>query len=133
MLKLLNRYVHMYGMNPENFTQEDEMALRDSLKRCSAETIEKAVEFRKTGNIDLVGDIVIGIIARFVEPDKRELLVNPPDSLIILDDLELDSLTMVEIVLAVEETINTTIGEDEVQQIRTLGDLKKFIKDKVSA
>ena len=30
-------------MNPENFTQEDEMALRDSLKRCSAETIEKAV------------------------------------------------------------------------------------------
>ena len=120
-------------MNPENFTQEDEMALRESLKRCSAETIEKAVEFRKTGNIDLVGDIVIGIIARFVEPDKRELLVNPPDSLIILDDLELDSLTMVEIVLAVEETIDTTIGEDEVQQIRTLGDLKKFIKEKVSA
>ena len=132
VLKLVGRCVDMLGMNPENFTPEDEAVLRDSLKRCSADTIEKAVEFRKTGNADLVGDVVIGIIARFVEPEKRELLVNPPDTLVILDDLEIDSLTMVEIVLAVEETINTTIGEDEVQQIRTLGDLKNFIKEKVS-
>jgi 3-hydroxyacyl-[acyl-carrier-protein] dehydratase len=56
------------------FTQEDEAALRDSLKRCSPATIEKAVEFRKTGNPELVGDVVIGIIERFVEPDKRDAL-----------------------------------------------------------
>ena len=119
-------------MNLETFTPEDEQALRDSLKRCSADTIEKAVEFRKTGNVDLLGDVVIGIIARFAEPDKRELLVNPSDDLVILDDLGLDSLTMVEIVLAVEDTIGITIGEDEVQTIRTLGDLKVFIKEKAA-
>ena len=59
-------------------------------------------------------------------------MINPPDSLVILDDLGLDSLTMVEIVLAVEDAIGTTISEEEVQSIRTLGDLKKFIKEKVS-
>ena len=114
------------------FTQEDEAALRDSLKRCSPATIEKAVEFRKTGNPELVGDVVIGIIERFVEPDKRDALKNPPDSLVIIDDLGLDSLTMVEIVFAVEDAIGTTIDEDEVQKLRTLGDIKNFIKEKVS-
>lgn len=119
-------------MNPQSFTSDDEAMLRDSLKRCSPSTIEKAVEFRKTGNPDLVGDVVIGIIERFVEPDKRSVLVNPPDSLVILEGLGLDSLTMVEIVLAVEEAVGTTIGDEEIQKLRTLGDIKEFIKSKVS-
>ncbi len=118
-------------MNPQ-FTSEDEAALRETLKRCSPSTIEKAVEFRKTGNPELVGDVVIGIIERFVEPDKRDLLKNPPDSLVIIEDLSLDSLTMVEIVLAVEDAIGTTIAEDEVQKLKTLGDIKNFIREKVS-
>ena len=119
------------GMNSQ-FTQEDEAALRESLKRCSPETIEKAVEFRKTGNAELVGDVVIGIIERFAEPEKREMLKNPSDDLVIVDDLGFDSLTMVEIVLAVEDAIGTTIAEEDVQKLRTLGDIKNFIKEKVS-
>ena len=39
---------------------------------------------------------------------------------------------MVEIVFAVEDAIGTTIAEDEVQKLRTLGDIKNFIKEKVS-
>lgn len=81
---------------------------------------------------NLSGDVVIGIIERFVEPEKRELLKNPPDSLVILTDLALDSLTMVEIVLAVEDAIGTTIPEEDVQKLQTLGDIKTFIKEKVS-
>ena len=45
----------MNHMNPQNFTSEDEAALRETLKRCSPETIEKAVELRKTGNAELAG------------------------------------------------------------------------------
>jgi len=120
-------------MNPENFTPEDEANLRDSLKRCSAETVEKAVEFRKTGNPELVGDVVIGIIARFVDPDKREVLASASDSLVMTDGLGLDSLTMVEIVLAVEDAIGMSIDNEEIQKLRTLGDIKEFIRAKVSA
>ena len=90
------------------------------------------MEFRKTGNAELVGDVVIGIIERFAEPEKREMLKNPSDDLVIVDDLGLDSLTMVEIVLAVEDAIGTTIAEEDVQKLRTLGDIKNFIKEKVS-
>lgn len=120
-------------MNSENFTQEDEANLRESLKRCSPETIEKAVEFRKTHNPELVGPVVIGIITRFVEPDKREMLKNAPDTIIMTDDLGLDSLTMVEIVLVVEDAIGMGIDNDEIQQLRTLGDIKEFIRRKITA
>jgi len=119
-------------MNPANFSSEDETALRESLKRCSPETVEKAVEFRKTGNPELVGDVVMGIIARFVEADKRDMLKSAPDSLKMVEDLALDSLTMVEIVLAVEDSVGVSIDNEDVQKIHTIGDIKSFIRNKVS-
>lgn len=77
MLKCARGYVDMNHMNPQNFTSEDEAALRETLKRCSPETIEKAVELRKTGNAELAGPVVIGIIERFLEPEKRDPLKKP--------------------------------------------------------
>lgn len=120
------------GMNPENFTSEDEAVLRDALKRCSEQTIEKAVEFRKTGNPELVGPVVMGIIERFLEPEKRAALKSAPDSAKMIEDLGLDSLTMVEIVLAVEDTVGMSIDNDDIQKLKTLGDIKNYIKEKVS-
>lgn len=120
------------GMNPENFTSEDEAVLRDALRRCSEQTIEKAVEFRKTGNPELVGPVVMGIIERFLEPEKRAALKSAPDSAKMIEDLGLDSLTMVEIVLAVEDAVGMSIDNDDIQKLKTLGDIKNYIKEKVS-
>ena len=125
--------VDIASMNPQNFTADDEANLREALKRCSPETVEKAVEFRKTGNPELVGDVVMGIIERFVEPDKRELLKSSADDLKVMKGLGLDSLTMVEVVLSVEDAIGTTIDNDEIQNLQTVGDIKKFIRGKVGA
>jgi len=119
-------------MNPQSFTPEDEASLREVLKRCSPETINKAIKFRQTGDANLVGDVVIGIIERFVEPERRGKLDNAPDTLVVAEELGLDSLTMVEVVLAVEDATGATVGDDEVQKLRTLGDIKNFIKSKVS-
>lgn len=120
-------------MNCQNFTSEDEQALRENLKRCSPSTIEKAVEFRKTGNAELLGDVVMGIIERFVEEGLREKLRNASDDIVLIDELGLDSLTMVEIVLAVEDATGASIDNEEVQSLRTLGDVKKFIKNKMDS
>lgn len=131
MLKCARGYVDISPMNPQNFTSEDEAALRETLKRCSPETIEKAVELRKTGNAELAGPVVIGIIERFLETEKRDLLKNPQDSLRMVDDLGLDSLTMVEIVLAVEGATGASIDNEDVQKIHTLGDIKAYIAAKM--
>ena len=118
-------------MNTENFTPEKEAALREALKRCSADTIEKAVQFRKTADKSLLDDVVIGIIERFTEPEKRELLRSGNDQIDMVKDLELDSLTMVEIVLCVEDALEVSIDNEDVQTLHTLADIKAYIAKKI--
>ena len=113
------------------FTAEEESALRESLKRCSAATLEAAVQFRKSHDIAQVPVIVIGVIERFVEPGLRAKLKESDDELRLVDDLGIDSLTMMEIVILVEDVLQMQINNDELRNLRTVGDVKTFIDCKV--
>lgn len=113
------------------FAPEDEAALREALKRCSPSTFEAAVQFRKTTNPEHVPAVVIGVIERFVEPDLRIKLKDADDDLRLIDDLGIDSLTMMEIVILVEDVLQMTINNDELRNLRTVGDVKTFIDCKI--
>jgi 3-hydroxyacyl-[acyl-carrier-protein] dehydratase len=113
------------------FTPEDEAALREALKRCSPSAFEAAVQFRKTGNPEHIPAIVIGVIERYVEPDLRTKLKDADDDLRLIDDLGIDSLTMMEIVILVEDVMQMTINNDELRNLRTVGDVKTFIDCKI--
>ena len=114
-----------------SFSPEDETALRESLKRCSPSTFEAAVQFRKTGNPEHVPAVVIGIIERFVEPDLRAKLKDADDDLRVVEDLGVDSLTMMEIVILVEDVLQLSINNEELRNLRTVGDVKVFIDCKI--
>ena len=116
---------------PKPFAPEDEATLREALKRCSPSTFEAAVQFRKTGNAEHVPAVVIGIIERFVEPDLRVKLKDADDDLRLIEDLGVDSLTMMEIVILVEDVLMMTINNDELRNLRTVGDVKTFIDCKI--
>jgi 3-hydroxyacyl-[acyl-carrier-protein] dehydratase len=120
-----------YHASPKAFAPEDEVALRESLKRCSPSTFEAAVQYRKTGNAEHVPAVVIGVIERFVEPDLRTKLKDADDDLRLIEDLGIDSLTMMEIVILVEEVLQMSINNDELRNLRTVGDVKTFIDCKV--
>jgi len=113
------------------FAPEDEAALREALKRCSPSTFEAAVQFRKTGNPEHLPAVVIGVIERFVEPDLRIKLKDADDDLRLIEDLGIDSLTMMEIVILVEDVLQMSINNDELRNLRTVGDVKTFIDCKV--
>lgn len=113
------------------FAPEDEAALREALKRCSPSTFEAAVQFRKTGNPEHVPATVIGVIERFVEPDLRMKLKDADDDLRLIEDLGIDSLTMMEIVILVEDVLQLSINNDELRNLRTVGDVKTFIDCKI--
>src|SRR5580700_6987994 len=113
------------------FAPEDEVALREALKRCSPSAFEAAVQFRKTGNPEHVPAVVIGVIERFVEPDLRTKLKDADDDLRLIEDLGVDSLTMMEIVILVEDVLQLTINNDELRNLRTVGDVKTFIDCKI--
>ncbi len=119
------------GFQLKPFTPEEDTNLRESLKRCSAATYEAAAQFRKTGNTEHLPAIVLGIIERFVEPDLRAKLKDADDDLRIIEDLGIDSLTMMEIVILVEDVLQMSINNEELRHLRTVGDVKTFIECKV--
>ena len=113
------------------FAPEDEAGLRETLKRCSPSTFEAAVQYRRTGNAEHVPAVVIGVIERYVEADLRTKLRDAGEDLRLIEDLGIDSLTMMEIVILVEEVLQMTINNDELRNLRTVGDVKTFIDCKI--
>ncbi|MFC6152057.1 acyl carrier protein [Nocardioides yefusunii] len=45
-----------------------------------------------------------------------------------VDDLDVDSLSMVEVVVAAEEKFGVTIPDNEVKNLKTVGDAVSFIE-----
>ena len=109
-----------------------EELLRDALKRCSAKTLEAALKYRANGDVSLVPVVVLGIIERFLDPDVVGKLHSGDDSVRFMDDLGMDSLTMIEAIMMVEESLGVSIKNEELLDLRTLGDLKSFIQGKIT-
>ena len=108
-----------------------EEELRELLKRCSDNTLVSALQFRLNKDVDQIEPIVLGIIDRHLEPDQRDIFKKADDSLRLYDDLGLDSLTMLEIVMLVEQTLQVSIDNEELRDLRTIGDVKQYLNAKV--
>ncbi len=105
--------------------------LREALKRCSPQTCEAALRFRATGDFIELPVIVRGVIERFVDHDHRWRLQSPTPDLRLIDDLGIDSLTMMEIVMLAEEALPIAISNDDLRHLRTLGEVEQFIASKL--
>lgn len=70
----------------------------------------------RTDLADIVNEVT-GIPATDVQLDKS-----------FVDDLDVDSLSMVEVVVAAEEKFDVRIPDDEVKNLRTVGDAVNFIE-----
>jgi acyl carrier protein len=51
----------------------------------------------------------------------------------ILEDLGADSLDVVELVMAIEEAFDIEIPDEDAEAIRTLGDVEKYVAEKLAA
>ena len=109
----------------------EDQALRETLKRCSPETLEAARAFRRTGELVHVRPIILGIIERFVERDLRPRLQGASSDLRLVEDLGLDSLSLMEVVIVTEEALRVTIDNEELRNLRTLGDIHHFVDQKL--
>ncbi|MDX6297724.1 MAG: acyl carrier protein [Nocardioidaceae bacterium] len=70
----------------------------------------------RSGLADIVNEVA-GIPADDVQLDKS-----------FIDDLDVDSLSMVEVVVAAEEQFGVKIPDDEVKNLKTVGDAVAFIE-----
>jgi 3-hydroxyacyl-[acyl-carrier-protein] dehydratase len=113
-------------------TENDLADLKEGLRRCSPETTEAAVRYRKTGDLDAIPTIVFGILERY-QPDTAPVKLSVAnENTRLIEDIGLDSLTLLEIVLSIEEILKLRIENEELREIRTLGQLNKFLHAKIT-
>ncbi len=75
----------------------------------------------RSGLADIVNEVA-GIPADEVQLDKS-----------FTDDLDVDSLSMVEVVVAAEEQFGVKIPDDDVKDLKTVGDAVAYIETAQSA
>jgi len=113
-------------------TENDIADLKEGLRRCSAETVEAAIRFRRTGDLDAIPTIVFGILERY-QPATGPVKLSKADAHArLIEDIGLDSLTLLEIVLSIEEVLKIRIENEELREIRTLGNLNEFLHAKIT-
>jgi acyl carrier protein len=112
-------------------TPQDEAHLREALKRCSPATYEAACRFRQTGVPACLPAIIRGVIEHYVDPDLRAKLRDADDDLRLIEDLGIDSLTMMEIVALTEDVLPVSINSEDRCRLRTLGDFNQLVACKL--
>jgi len=116
-----------------NPLKDEEIALiRRNYKRCSAETVTAILKYRETGDAGLVATIAGGIIQRYLRPEGEELFKNATLDT-PLASLGVESLTMLEIILDLQDSLEIEIKDSEMGGFLTLGDVYRFLKDKVES
>ena len=113
-------------------SERDITDLKETLRRCSPETIEAAIRFRQGGDPTALRTVVYGVIRRYQPASAGVRLEKAGDDTSLIQDLGLDSLTLLEIVLTIEETLKVQINNEELKEIRTLGKLNQFLQNKVA-
>ncbi|NLP37220.1 MAG: acyl carrier protein [Firmicutes bacterium] len=66
---------------------------------------------------------VKGLISDQLSVDEDEISLETT-----FNDLDADSLDIVELVMAIEEEFNLDIADEEVEDIKTVGDVVKYIE-----
>jgi 3-hydroxyacyl-[acyl-carrier-protein] dehydratase len=122
---------HLVLAHEKPLSPSDDAYLCDALKRCSPATRAAAREFRRTGSPDHVPLVIHGLIEHYAERDAQARLNGADDSLLLVEDLGIDSLTLLEIVSLAEDVLQVSIENEEIRPFRTVGDIKKFIRSKL--
>lgn len=62
--------------------------------------------------------------------DLEEEQVNEDSE--VIDDLGADSLDIVDLVMTLEEEFDTEIPDEDIENLKTVGDIVKYIEDRVA-
>ena len=94
-------------------------------------TMEAYFSFREDGNLQALDSIIYSFIEFYLPANAPKPAKPLPDDTELIATLGLDSLGMVEMVFQIEDILDVNIPDEEAQEIRTTGDLKKFLHQAV--
>ena len=110
-------------------TEEQIAEIRSNFKRCREGTVDAIIELRRTGNPDLIETIVRGIVWRYVRENVRPIL-DQATAETPLATLGIDSLTMLEVALDVQDALDLVIEDAELKRMQAIGDVIGFLQQR---
>lgn len=79
-------------------------------------------------------DVLIFAFLDYYKPRKQDpSLADSRGDALLIEDLGFDSLAITEVVFFTEDVFDISIANEEILQVRTLDDLRSFIRQKVAA
>lgn len=106
--------------------------IEETLRRCPEGTREALLDFKATGNVKALETFALGIIARNIDEAHHETLQTGGAGVRMIDDLGIDSLTMMEIAMTFEDALEIELIDDELKGLETLGDMRAELLRKVT-
>jgi acyl carrier protein len=117
---------------PDGMEPAELATLRKSFRRCSQETIEAIFRFRQDRDPDRIAAIARGIVLRYLSEAGREAMGRATEETSFAE-LAIESLTMFEIVMDIQDALDIEIADAELRSLATLGDLMRLLREKVAA
>ena len=91
------------------------------------------MHYRTTGDAAALDPVIVAILNDFIPNKPEQPLGDLPGSTRLMEDLGFDSLAITEVVFFTEELLGITIANEEILQVRTLDDLRGFVRAKAPA
>jgi len=89
--------------------------------------------FQASGDPAELDVVVLAVLEDFMARPPVHPLAELPGETRLIQDLGFDSLTITEVVFFTEDLLGILITNEEIIQVRTLDDLRGFIRVKVAA
>lgn len=89
-------------------------------------------QFQAAGDPATLDPVILAILGDFMPHASAVPLAGLPGGTRLVDDLGFDSLAITEVVFFTEDLFAINITNEEIIQVRTLDDLRGFIRGKVA-
>ncbi len=120
-------------MDPRPTTPAAASALEEKLRYLPALVRAAYRRFQTERKPDDLDVVIFAILQDFVARCPAPTLATCPGDTLLMEGLGLDSLAITEIVFAVEDLFGFSISNEEILKVRTVDDLRLFIRQKASA
>ncbi|HWA27349.1 MAG TPA: acyl carrier protein [Lacunisphaera sp.] len=105
----------------------------EKIRHLPAEAQAAFRRFRAGGDAAELDPVILAILEDFIPKKAARPLSEVPGDTHLMADLHFDSLAITEVVFFTEDLLGIRITNEEIQQVRTLDDLRAFVRRKVSA
>ncbi len=104
----------------------------DRIKHLPAEARAAFHRFQADGDPAGLDPVIFAILADFIPRNSKVPLADLAGDTRLIDDLGFDSLAITEVVFFTEDLFGINITNEEIMQVRSLDDLRGFIRRKVA-